>query len=51
MSIATEFERREIYSPGFSHNEQGLRVVGVLENNGEGLNLTYNSAMFEKKNQ
>lgn len=25
----------------FSHNEQSLRVVDILENNGEGLNLTY----------
>ena len=25
----------------FSHNEQSLRVVDVLENNGAGLNLTY----------
>ncbi|UCF95614.1 MAG: deoxyguanosinetriphosphate triphosphohydrolase [Desulfobacterales bacterium] len=32
---------REIYSPGFSHNEQSLRVVEVLENNGKGLNLTH----------
>ncbi len=32
---------REIYSPDFAHNEQSLRVVEVLENNGKGLNLTY----------
>ena len=32
---------KEIYSPDFSHNEQSLRVVEVLENNGKGLNLTY----------
>ena len=32
---------REIYSADFSHNEQSLRVVEVLENNGKGLNLTY----------
>ena len=31
---------KEIYSADFSHNEQGLRVVDVLENNGTGLNLT-----------
>jgi len=31
---------REIYSPDFSHNEQSLRVVDVLEKNGRGLNLT-----------
>jgi dGTPase len=32
---------REIYSPAFSHNLQSCRVVEVLENNGRGLNLTY----------
>lgn len=32
---------REIFSPDFSHNEQSLRVVDVLENNGRGLNLTF----------
>ncbi len=32
---------KEIFSQGFSHNEQSLRVVEVLENNGMGLNLTY----------
>lgn len=32
---------KEIYSADFSHNEQSLRVVEVLENNGKGLNLTY----------
>ncbi|MCL2571418.1 MAG: deoxyguanosinetriphosphate triphosphohydrolase [Defluviitaleaceae bacterium] len=26
---------------GFRHNEQSVRVVEILENNGEGLNLTY----------
>ncbi|MGD8470070.1 MAG: deoxyguanosinetriphosphate triphosphohydrolase [Desulfobacteraceae bacterium] len=31
---------KEIYSADFSHNEQSLRVVEVLENNGAGLNLT-----------
>lgn len=31
---------REIYSKSFSHNQQSLRVVEVLEKNGEGLNLT-----------
>ena len=36
-----EIVLREIYSPDFSHNEQSLRVVEVLENNGNGLNLTY----------
>ncbi len=29
----------------FSHNEQSLRVVDVLENSGEGLNLTYEVRM------
>jgi dGTPase len=32
---------KEIYSADFSHNEQSLRVVEILENNGMGLNLTY----------
>lgn len=32
---------KEIYSPDFSHKEQSLRVVDILENNGRGLNLTY----------
>ncbi len=32
---------KEIYSPNFSHNEQSLRVVDVLERKGKGLNLTY----------
>ena len=31
---------KEIYHPDFSHNEQSLRVVEVLENRGAGLNLT-----------
>lgn len=26
---------------GFAHNEQGVRLVDILEKNGEGLNLTY----------
>lgn len=30
----------EIFSDGFRHNEQSLRVVDVLERGGEGLNLT-----------
>jgi len=30
----------EIMPEGFSHHEQSLRVVRILENNGEGLNLT-----------
>ena len=32
---------QEIYSQDFFHNEQSVRVVEVLENNGMGLNLTY----------
>jgi len=36
-----EIALREIYSPNFSHNEQSLRVVEILENNGKGLNLTH----------
>jgi dGTPase len=36
-----EIALREIYSPDFAHNEQSLRVVEVIENNGKGLNLTY----------
>lgn len=32
---------KEIYSKNFSHNEQSLRVIDVLENSGNGLNLTW----------
>jgi len=32
---------KEIYSLDFAHKEQSLRVVDILENNGQGLNLTY----------
>ena len=32
---------KEIYSRGFSHHAQSLRVVDLLENSGKGLNLTY----------
>ena len=32
---------KEIYSENFSHPKQSLRVVDILEKNGEGLNLTY----------
>src|SRR4030067_428831 len=32
---------REIYPGGFEHYEQRLRVVDVLERNGQGLNLTH----------
>jgi dGTPase len=31
----------ELYPQGFKHNEQSLRVVDILENNGKGLNLTW----------
>ncbi len=30
----------ELYTPGFRHNEQSLRVVDRLEKDGQGLNLT-----------
>jgi len=32
---------KEIYSEAFSHPEQSVRVVDVLENHGRGLNLTF----------
>ena len=31
----------ELYHQGFRHNEQSLRIVDLLENNGQGLNLTW----------
>jgi dGTPase len=31
----------ELYPGGFRHNEQSLRIVDFLENNGTGLNLTW----------
>jgi len=31
----------ELYHQGFRHNEQSLRVVDLLENNSQGLNLTW----------
>jgi dGTPase len=31
---------KEIYSKGFSHSKQSLRVIDRLENNGKGLNLS-----------
>ena len=31
----------ELYPDGFRHNEQSLRIVDLLENNGQGLNLTW----------
>jgi dGTPase len=35
----------QIYSGGFRHYEQSLRVVDVLERDGEGLNLCYETRM------
>ena len=32
---------KEIYSQSFSHRNQSLRVVDILENKGKGLNLTF----------
>ncbi len=31
----------ELYRQGFRHNEQSRRIVDILENNGQGLNLTW----------
>jgi dGTPase len=31
----------ELYSGGFRHNEQSLRLIDILENSGKGLNLTW----------
>jgi len=31
----------ELFPPGFRHNEQSLRVVDILERDGQGLNLTW----------
>ncbi|MBQ8340778.1 MAG: deoxyguanosinetriphosphate triphosphohydrolase [Clostridia bacterium] len=38
---AGEAVMRDMFSPDFSHNMQGVRVVEKLENNGDGLNLTF----------
>lgn len=38
---AGETVLREIFSPYFSHQSQSVRVVQKLENNGQGLNLTF----------
>jgi len=38
---AGESALNEVFAGGFRHNEQSLRVVEILERNGEGLNLTY----------
>ena len=38
---AGEFAMQKCFDPSFSHYSQSLRVVEVLENDGEGLNLTW----------
>ena len=38
---AGESALNQIFPDGFRHIEQSLRVVDILENDGEGLNLTY----------
>ena len=38
---AGETVMRRLFSPDFSHNIQGVRVVEKLENGGKGLNLTF----------
>ena len=38
---AGEDALRKCFDPAFVHNEQSLRVVDILERDGEGLNLTY----------
>ncbi|MCL5074582.1 MAG: deoxyguanosinetriphosphate triphosphohydrolase [Chloroflexi bacterium] len=38
---AGEETLNRIYQDGFHHNEQSLRVVDLLEKNGQGLNLTW----------
>ena len=38
---AGEYAMQQCYSPEFTHYRQSLRVVEKLENNGEGLNLTW----------
>jgi len=38
---AGEFSLNELHPGGFKHNIQSLRVVDVLENNHQGLNLTW----------
>ncbi len=42
---AGEKALREITGRSFRHNEQSLRVVDLLEKDGEGLNLTYETRM------
>ncbi|MDY3846095.1 MAG: deoxyguanosinetriphosphate triphosphohydrolase [Eubacteriales bacterium] len=38
---AGEEAMRKCFDPKFAHYKQSIRVVDILENNGEGLNLTY----------
>ncbi|MBQ8140403.1 MAG: deoxyguanosinetriphosphate triphosphohydrolase [Clostridia bacterium] len=38
---AGEYAMQQCYDPNFTHYRQSLRVVEKLENNGEGLNLTW----------
>ena len=42
---AGEAALQECYDAGFTHYKQSLRVVDRLENNGEGLNLTWEVLM------
>jgi dGTPase len=42
---AGEVALSEVMGKEFNHNEQSLRVVDLLENGGEGLNLTYETRM------
>ena len=42
---AGEAALNQLMTGGFRHNEQSLRVVDVLENDGRGLNLTYEVRM------
>ena len=42
---AGELALSEVMGQPFRHNEQSLRVVDILERNGEGLNLTYEVRM------
>lgn len=42
---AGEVALTEVTGKPFCHNEQSLRVVDILENDGEGLNLTYEVRM------
>ena len=42
---AGEAALNQLMPGGFQHNEQSLRVVDILENDGQGLNLTYEVRM------